>query len=93
MHERVQMIIDRARRSGSSIPTRLNDAQLLWTPRRQHQLTVEVLENLMMEFKVWLPHEFLRTVSRSLASCTPTDMHSAIETWLQSYIDHIKRSM
>jgi hypothetical protein len=90
LHSRVQMIIDRARRSGVPAPTRLNDAQLLWTKAMERQLRVETVRDLILEFQVWRPHEFLRLVNRELINCTPADMHQAIQQFLDSYLEHVK---
>ena len=87
-HERVRMVMDRARFSGASIPTKLNDAGLLWTPEREHGIRVSAIRDLFNDFRNWQPHEYLRTVNRSLVNCTPTDMYIAIHGWLQKYLEH-----
>jgi len=89
--QRVTMIIDRARRSGANVPTRLNDAQLIWTKERERHHGVTVLRDLLQEFDIWMPHEFLRLVNRELVNCTPTDMHMAIRKWLGDYLDHARK--
>jgi hypothetical protein len=90
--QRVTQVIDRARRSGASVPVRLNDALLLWTPERERNIRVDALKDLQMEFLVWHPHEFLRTVNRSLVNCAPTDMYIAIREWLDKYITHVRET-
>jgi len=87
-HARVAMVIDRARRSGVSVPTRLHDARLLWTKEREDKVYKEALQDLLVEFQVWKPHEFLRIVNPDLVGCTPTEMHHAILEWLQRYVEH-----
>jgi hypothetical protein len=89
----VQSVIDQARRSGANIPTRLNDAKLLFTKEQEHRTEVEALEQMLMEFRVWLPHEFLRITNRELTNCTPTEMWHAISKWLEDYLAHIKKSL
>jgi len=88
----VQSVIDQARRSGANIPTRLNDAKLLFTKSQEHAVRVEAVEQMLREFRIWLPHEFLRLVNRELAGCTPAEMHHAISKWLEDYLVHIKKS-
>lgn len=90
LFQRVTMVIDRARRSGANVPTRLNDAQLIWTPERMRQARIEVTREMMQEFDQWMPHEFLRTINRELVNCTPTDMHIAIRKWLDQWYDHVR---
>lgn len=90
VHARVQAVIDRARRSGVPAPTRLNDARMLWTRVQERQTRVETVQDLIMEFQVWKPHEFLRLVNRELVNCTPADMHQAISQFLGSYLEHVK---
>jgi hypothetical protein len=87
---RVTMIIDRARRSGANIPTRLNDAKLIWTKDQEHQAEVSAIRGLLLEFRIWRPHEFLRIVNKDLVGCTPTEMHLAIETWLDRYLERVQ---
>ena len=91
MFRRVTLIIERARRSGANIPTRLNEAQLIFTPEREQQARVTALRDLLQEFDVWMPHEFLRIVNRELVNCTPTDMHMAIRQWINQYLDHARK--
>ena len=88
--QRVTMVIDRARRSGVNVPTRLNDAQLLWTKEREHRAMVEAVRNLIEQFQVWMPHEFLRTINRDMVGYTPTQMHTAIAKWLDKYLIHVR---
>ena len=89
IEQRVTMIIDRARRSGASVPVRLNDARLLFTKDREHAVHLEALKDLMVEFRGWQPHEFLRLVNRELVNCTPADMYRAINKWLDTYVAHV----
>jgi len=84
-------VVNRARRSGANIPTRLNEAKLVWTKEREHQVRVEVIRDLLQGFDVWMPHEFLRIVNRELVNCTPTDMHMAIRRWIEQYLDHVRK--
>lgn len=91
--KKVRMVIDQARRSGASIPRRLHEAGLLHTQQRRHKSEMEALEQLRLQFRTWLPHEFLRLVNRELAGCTPADMHHAISNWLEDYVAHIKKSL
>lgn len=91
-HQRVTMVIDRARRSGANVPTRLNDAQLIWTKEREHQVTVQAVRDLIDQFRVWMPHEFLRIINRDMVGYTPTDMHTALAKWLDSYLNHVRDS-
>jgi hypothetical protein len=88
----VQAVINTARRSGASVPHRLNTAGLLFTKERELRARNEALEDLLMEFRVWMPHEFLRLVNRELTGCTPTDMWHAIGKWLEDYVAYIKKS-
>lgn len=88
--ERVTMVIDRARRSGANIPTRLNDAQLLMTKERETKIRVETVQDLIMEYRVWRPSEFLRLVNRELTNCTPADMHQAVLKFLEQYLEHVR---
>lgn len=90
LFQRVTMVIDRARRSGANVPTRLNDAQLIWTPEREHHARVEVTRDMMQEFDRWMPHEFLRTINRELVNCTPTDMYIAIRKWIFQWYEHVR---
>jgi hypothetical protein len=90
--QRVTMVIDRARRSGANVPTRLNDAGLIWTKDQEHKVRVSAVRDLLVEFGVWRPHEFLRLVNRDLVGCTPTEMHQAIEKWLDQYLEHVRQA-
>jgi hypothetical protein len=87
---RVTQVIARARRSGANVPTRLHDAKLLWTPDRQKKLTHEAIQDMIGEFDVWRPAEFLRLINRELVNCTPTDMHIAIRQWIGDYAKHVQ---
>ncbi len=89
--QRVIQVMDRARRSGANVPSRLNEAGLLWTPEREHQAQTRALREMLDQFRAWMPHEFLRTINRELVNCTPTDMHTAIRLWLENYHDHMKK--
>lgn len=89
--QHVTTVIDRARRSGANVPTRLNDAKLVWTKERERQARIEAVRGLVQEFDGWLPHEFLRIVNRELVNCTPTDMHMAIRKWIDQYLDHVQK--
>lgn len=89
--QHVTSVINRARRSGANVPTRLNDARLIWTKEQEQRTKVEALRDLLQEFDVWMPHEFLRIVNRELVNCTPTDMHMAIRKWIQRYLDHAQK--
>lgn len=86
-------VIDRARRAGANVPARLNEARLLWTPAREHEKKVAALQDLLNEFQVWLPHEYLRLVNQNLTNCTPTHMYNGIQEWLQRYVDHAKKGV
>lgn len=88
----VTTIIDRARRAGANVPARLHEAKLIWSKEREKAAEVQGVEDMLAEFKVWLPHEFLRLVNRELVGCTPTDMYNAIHKWMGDYLEHIKRS-
>jgi hypothetical protein len=88
--QHVTQVIDRARRNGANIPTRLNDAKLIWTKQRERNARVETVEQLIMEFQVWKPHEVLRIINRELINCTPADMHQAISLWLDKYLTHLR---
>jgi hypothetical protein len=89
--QRVTLIINRARRSGANVPTRLHEAGLLWTPERQKKLARDTVQDMIAEFDVWRPAEFLRLIKRELVNCTPTDMHMAIRQWIGDYADHVRR--
>lgn len=89
--QHITSVINRARRSGANVPTRLNDARLIWTKEQEQRTKVEALRDLLQEFDVWMPHEFLRIVNRELVNCTPTDMHMAIRKWIQQYLDHAQK--
>jgi hypothetical protein len=92
IEQSVQHVMDQARRSGANVPARLNAAGLLFTKEREHRARKEALEDLIMEFRVWMPHEFLRLVNRELTGCTPTDMWHAISKWMEDYVAYIKKS-
>lgn len=88
---RVTSIIEQARRAGGNVPFRLNEAGLLLTKEREKHIRDKALGQMLTEFRVWMPHEFLRMVNRELAGCTPTDMYHAIHKWITDYVESIKR--
>lgn len=89
--QRVSMVIDRARRSGANVATRLNDARLVWTKEREQQTRATAIRDMLQDFDIWMPHELLRKVNRELVNCTPTDMHMAIRQWFGEYLDHVRK--
>lgn len=93
IYQRVDAVIRRARRSGVDPIDRLNEASLLWTPKRQAKLQLEAIKDLNMEFDVWRPAEFLRLVSREMIGSTPADMHQAVRRWLQDYAEHARKQL
>jgi hypothetical protein len=84
------MIIERARRSGANVPTRLNDAGLLWTKEKEAKTYLGALRDFQVAMRGWMPHEYLRTVNRSLVNCTPTEMYEAILKWVGKYIEQVE---
>lgn len=90
LFQRVTTVIDRARRSGANVPTRLNDAHLIWTPEREHRVRIQAATDMLLQFDQWMPHEFLRLVNRELVNCTPTDMYVAIRKWMDQWFEHVR---
>jgi hypothetical protein len=89
-HAHVTQVIDRARRAGANIPTRLNEAKLLWTRERERTAKLEALRDLIQEMDTWMPHEYLRTVNRTLTNCTPAEMHQAMLGFVHQYLAKVK---
>jgi hypothetical protein len=86
-YDRVEAVVQHCRRHGINIPTRLHEADLLWTPERERLLRADAMRFIAVEMLEWSPAEYLRTVNKKLEAATPTEMYHAIATWIKRHAD------
>ena len=88
MYDEVVSVIDNTRRNGWNLPEALYRADLLWTPERERLLRAQTLRFLAHEMLEWTPAEFLRSVNKTLAGATPTEMYLAVHAWVMKHADY-----
>jgi hypothetical protein len=89
---RVTAVVNYCRRNGVDIPTRLHEADLLWTPERERHLRADAMRFIALEILEWSPAEFLRTVNRSITNATPAEMYHAITLWIKRHADEAEKT-
>ena len=84
-----QIAVSKARRDGRDPIEALHREGLLASPASIKAAKLEALTAFRESFESWRPREYLRKISKPTV-WTPDDMHTAIRTYLNEYIDAFK---
>jgi hypothetical protein len=87
---RVRDAVNRSKYHGVDYVDVLNGRDLLLTPAKEREVTVEALTRLWREWDRYMPHEMLRRKFHAGNPCTPADMYYVMMEFLEEYIQHEK---